>query len=148
LQVRTIRRGLVEVAAARQQLEQEASRLRARAARLEDQARRALRSNRDDLARQALERKQAALSQLGALDEQRAAIARGEAELREADKQISRRVERFRFHRGVAAARYAAAEAQVRVGEALTGLVVESEEAELSLALERSEERIDQMSAR
>src|SRR5437763_111025 len=49
--LRTVRRGLIEVAAARRQLERQAERLRTRVTHLEDQARRALRSNRDDLAR-------------------------------------------------------------------------------------------------
>jgi phage shock protein A len=148
LHLRSVRRGLVEVAAARQQLEQQAERLRSRASRLDEQARRALRTKREDLARRALERKQAALAEARALDEQRAAVARDEERLRAAEQQLARRVERFKFHRSVAAARYAAAEAQVSVGEALAGLVDSSEEAELSLAVERSEERIEQLSAR
>src|SRR5437667_12783395 len=73
--LRSVRRGLVEVAAARQQLEQQAERLRSRAQRFEDQARRALRGNREDLARRALERKQAALTEISSLVEQRAAVA-------------------------------------------------------------------------
>lgn len=147
--LRSVRRGLVEVAAARQQLEQQGERLRSRAQRFEEQARRALRGNREDLARRALERKQAALAEIGSLDEQRAAIARDEERLRSAEQQVAQRVERFKFHRSVAAARYAAAEAQVGVGEALSGIGgLVSEETELSLAVERSEERIEQMSAR
>jgi phage shock protein A len=148
MHLRSVRRGLVEVAAARQQLEHQAERLRSRAVRLDDQARRALRTNREDLARQALERKQAVLAEVRALDDQRAAIARDEARLRIAEQQMAQRVERFKFRRSVAAARYAAAEAQVSVGEALAGITGGSEEAELSLAVERSEERIDQLSAR
>jgi phage shock protein A len=147
--LRSVRRGLVEVAAARQQLEQQAERLRARAARFEDQARRALGGNREDLARTALQRKQAAQAEIAALDEQRAAIARDEERLRVAEQQLAQRVERFKFHRSVAAARYAAAEAQVSVGEALSGLGgAVSEETELSIAVERSEEQIEAMSAR
>jgi phage shock protein A len=147
--LRSVRRGLVEVATARQQLEQQAERLRTRASRFEQQARRALRAGREDLARRALERKQAALAETGALDSQLLSISRDEERLRAAEQQLAQRVERFKFHRSVAAARYAAAEAQVGVGEALSGIGgYTSEETELSIAVERSEERIEQMSAR
>jgi phage shock protein A len=146
--LRAVRRGLVEVAAARQQLEHQAARLRTRAARLDEQARRALRANREDLARQALERKQSTLAEVRVLNDQLASIAKDEERLRQSDQQLTRHVERFRFQRSVASARYVAAQAQVSVGEALAGLVTSSEEAELSMAVERSEERIEQMSAR
>ena len=139
---RTVKRGLIEVAAARRQLERQAERLRARASHLEDQARRALRANREDLARAALARRQTTLAEIRALEDQFADMAREEERLTLADQQMTQRVERFRVHRTVASARYAAAEAQVTVGEALAGLVGD-EETELSLAVERSEERID-----
>src|ERR1700745_2364853 len=53
----TLRRGLVDVATAKQQLEQEAKRLEQRIPQLDDQARRAVAAGRDDLARVAIERK-------------------------------------------------------------------------------------------
>src|SRR5204862_3034823 len=139
--------GLIEVAAARRQLERQADRLRARVSRLEDQARRALKLQREDLARAALERKQTTLAEIRALDEQLAEIGRDEQRLMTADQQMTQRVERFRVHRTVASARYAAAEAQVTVGEALAGIVGD-EEIELSLAVARSEEKIDRLHAR
>ncbi len=145
--LRTVKRGLIEVAAARRQLERQAERLRARVAQFDEQARRALRSNREDLARSVLARKQTTLAEIRALDEQVAEMAREEERLRLADQQMAQRVERFRVHRTVASARYAAAEAQVTVGEALAGIVGD-EEIELSLAVERSEEKIDRLHAR
>jgi phage shock protein A len=145
--LRAVKRGLIEVAAARRQLERQAERLRSRVTQLDDQARRALRSSREDLARSALARKQTTLAEIRGLDEQVAEMAREEERLRLADQQMTRRVERFRVHRTVASARYAAAEAQVTVGEALAGIVGD-EEMELSLAVERSEERIDRLHAR
>jgi phage shock protein A len=145
--LRTVKRGLIEVAAARRQLERQADRLRARVTQFDDQARRALRSNREDLARSVLARKQTTLAEIRALDEQVAEMAREEERLRLADQQMAQRVERFRVHRTVASARYAAAEAQVTVGEALAGIMGD-EEVELSLAVERSEEKIDRLHAR
>jgi len=145
--LRTVKRGLIEVAAARRQLERQAERLRTRVTQFDEQARRAVRSHREDLARSILGRKQTTLAEIRALDEQVAEMAREEERLRLADQQMAQRVERFRVHRTVASARYAAAEAQVTVGEALAGIVGD-EEIELSLAVERSEERIDRLHAR
>src|ERR687885_403268 len=59
--LRTVKRGLIEVATARRQLERQAERLRERVTHLEAQARQGLRAGREDLARTALERKQATL---------------------------------------------------------------------------------------
>jgi phage shock protein A len=145
--LRSVKRGLIEVAAARRQLERQSERLQVRVTRLEEQARRALRSNREDLARAALGRKQSTLVEIRALDDQVAEMAREEERLSTADQQMTQRVERFRVHRTVASARYAAASAQVSVGEALAGIVGD-EEMELSLAVERSEEKIDRLHAR
>jgi phage shock protein A len=145
--LRTVRRGLIEVAAARRQLERQADRLRARVSHLEEQARRAVRSDREDLARAALERKHTTLAEIRRLEVELADVAREEERLMTADQQMTQRVERFRVHRTVASARYAAAEAQVGVGEALAGVVGE-EETELSLAVERSDEAIDRLHAR
>lgn len=145
--LRTVKRGLIEVAAARRQLIRQADRLRARASRLDDQARRAMQSNREDLARAALGRKHATLAEIRSLEDQLADMATEETRLTVADQQMTQRVERFRIHRTVASARYTAAEAQVTVGEALAGLAGD-EETELSLAVERSDERIDRLQAR
>src|SRR5690242_4798831 len=68
--LRTVRRGLLEVAGARRQLQRQADRLDSRVQRLEAQARQALRVHRDDLARTALARKQSTLAERRRLDDQ------------------------------------------------------------------------------
>ncbi|HYW88988.1 MAG TPA: PspA/IM30 family protein, partial [Chloroflexota bacterium] len=113
-QLHNIKRGLIEVAAARRQLERQAERLRAGIPRLEEQARRALRSGREDLARGVLLRKQDSLRELSALEEQLRDVHAEEERLSRAEQQLSQRVERFRLHRTVLSARYSAAEAQTR----------------------------------
>src|SRR5688500_4541377 len=84
-QLRIVKRGLIDVAAARRQIERQAERLRTRVTRYEDQARQALRSEREDLARAALERKQNALREIKTLDDQLAELAREEARLSHVD---------------------------------------------------------------
>ena len=62
--LRRVKQGLIEVAISKRQLQQQMESLQSRIPRLEDQARRAMASDRQDLARLALERKQAALTGL------------------------------------------------------------------------------------
>jgi phage shock protein A len=147
VQLHTIKRGLIEVGAARRQLERQAERLRAGIPRLEEQARRALRSRREDLARGVLLRKQDSLRELSALEEQLRDIHAEEERLSRAEQQLSQRVERFRLHRTVLSARYSAAEAQTRVTESLAGCF-DDEQTELTLAVERSEDKVERVSAR
>src|SRR6202140_3256276 len=66
----SLRRGLVDIATAKQQLEQQAQRLEARIPQLDDQARRAVTAGREDLARLALERKHTALAEMESLARQ------------------------------------------------------------------------------
>jgi len=56
-----VKRGLVEVAASKARLEQQARRARESVPRLEDQALRAMEAGREDLARAVLQRKHAAI---------------------------------------------------------------------------------------
>lgn len=63
-----------------------------------------------------------------------------------AEQQLSARIEEFRLHRQTLAARYTAAEAQVRVKESLSG--VSKDFSELGMALGRAEEKIDRMLSR
>src|SRR3989442_15076650 len=70
----TMRRGLVDVATAKQQLEQQAQRLEPRVPHLDDQARRAVSAGRDHLARLALAPKQLALNEMEGLTQQIAEV--------------------------------------------------------------------------
>jgi phage shock protein A len=141
-----VRQGLVEVATAKRQLEQQTRKLRERIPQLEDQARRALALGREDLARLALQRREAAGSELADLERQVAEVAEEEQRLTVAQQTLSARVEEFRGRRQVMSARYTAAEAQVRAKEALTG--VSGELSELGKALRRAEEKTERMRAR
>ncbi len=144
--LRKVKQGLVEVATSKRQLEQQSQRLRDRVPVLDDQAKRAIGAGREDLARIALQRKQTAIGELGGLDQQAAEVAEEERKLTLAEQQLSARVEEFRTRRTTLQARYTAAEAQVRVNEALSG--VSEEFAELGMALGRAEEKIERMTAR
>ena len=142
----TLRRGLVDVATAKEQLEQQARRLEARIPRLDDQARRAVAAGRDDLARIALERKQLAIAEMEGLNAQVADVEADKQRLAGQERTLQMRIEQFRTHRDVITARYSAAEAEVRIKESLAG--VNGELAELGMAVGRAEEKADRLQAR
>ncbi len=144
--LRKVKQGLVDVTTSKAQLQRQAEKLRARLPYLEDQARRALAASREDLARLALERKQTAMAELQGLESQTAEVAEEQRKLTLAEQQLAARIEEFRTRRESVAARYTAAQAQVRVNEALTG--VSGELADLSMAVGRAEEKTERLQAR
>src|SRR5215216_7254623 len=68
--LQNVKRGIADVATARKRLELQTAQLEQNVVKLETQARQALAAGREDLARQALERKAAAQQQLQGLDGQ------------------------------------------------------------------------------
>ena len=142
----TLRRGLIDVATAKERLEQQARRLEARIPMLDDQARRSVAAGRDDLARAALERKRLAMAEMDGLTKQVAEVAADKQRLAGQERALQARVEQFRTHREVVSARYSAAEAEVRIKESLAG--VSGELAELGMAVGRAEEKAERLQAR
>lgn len=142
----TLRRGLVDVATSKQQLEQQAKRLEERVPHLDDQARRAVAAGRDDLARVALERKRLAQNEIEGLAKQIGEVEADKQRLAGQERTLQVRIEQFRTHREVVAARYSAAEAEVRLKESLAG--VSGELAELGMAVGRAEEKAERLQAR
>src|SRR5258708_6902942 len=142
----TLRRGLVDVATSKQQLEQQARKLETRIPQLDEQAMRAVEAGRDDLARVALERKKLAMSEMEGLTKQIAEIEVDKQRLATQERTLQVRIEQFRTHREVVSARYSAAEAEVRLKESLAG--VRGALAELSMAVGRAEEKAERLPAR
>ena len=142
----SLRRGLVDVATSKQQLEQQAQRLLDSIPKLDDQARRAIGAGREDLARVTLERKRIATTEADSLTKQIAEVSADKDRLSAQERALQLRIEQFRTHRDVVSARYSAAEAEVRVKESLAG--VSGELAELGMAVGRAEEKADRLQAR
>jgi phage shock protein A len=113
---------------------------------LQDQARLAIRRGREDLARNALERRGVAEVELANIRAQLEEVELEERRLSLVESRLSSQIEAFYARQEVIAARYSAAEAQVQIQEALSGL---SEElADLGKSLEITEERTTRMQAR
>jgi phage shock protein A len=141
-----VKRGIVEVVASRRRLELQAATLQANTSKLDDQARRALAANREDLARLALQRKEAATEQLQGLDQQISGLEQQQENLTAVEERLSAKVEAFRTQKEVIKAQYSAAEAQVKIGESLTGL--SEEMADVGMAVDRARDKTESLQAR
>ena len=141
-----VRRSLVEVTASKHQLAAHIQRLEQRLPQLDDQAERAVAASREDLARQALERRQMADRQLLDLRRQLEEVSSEEQKLRVAEGRFASAVEAFRARRDLLSARYTAAEAQYEAQRSLAGL--SGELTDLGVGIHRAEEKIERMQAR
>ena len=144
--LQSVKRGVVEMVTAKRRIQQQADRVQENIARLDRQARQAVDADRDDLARLALQRKQNALLELEGLDEQIAGMEREQEKLTEAEKRLQAKVDAFRNKKEIIKAQYSAAQAQVRIGAALGG--ISEEMGDVSLAVQRAENKTDQMRAK
>lgn len=103
-------------------------------------------SNREDLARMALERKVASQAQAESLDQQITELNNEQEKLMAAENRLATKIESFRAKKETIKAQYSAAEAQVKVTESVTG--ISEEMADGGLAVQRAEDKTDQMKAR
>jgi phage shock protein A len=113
---------------------------------LDTQARQALAQGNEPLARTALERKTLAQTELQTLDSQVKELEGQQEQLTANEQKLRQKIEQFRTKKEVIKAQYSAAEAQVRIGEAASG--VGEEMADLGLAMQRAEDKTEQMRAR
>jgi phage shock protein A len=121
-QLTQVRRGLVDVAAARKQLELQEQQLQHSVDHLGDQAKAALAQGREDLAREALSRKAAAQQQIDAMEPQQQQLADQEAKLEQTLAALQQRVNQFRSQKEVLKAQYTAAQAESSIGESAAGI--------------------------
>jgi phage shock protein A len=145
-QLQNVKRGVADVVTAKKRLELQTQSIEQNVVKLETQARQAVAANREDLAREALERKAAAQQQLQGLDQQVQQLADQQEKLIASQHQLETRIESFRSQKEVIKAQYSAAEAQVRIGEAATG--IGEQMADVGLAVQRAKDKTEQMQAR
>jgi phage shock protein A len=144
--LQNVKRGIADVVTAKKRLEIQTQQLEQNVVKLDGQARQALAAGREDLARQALERKSGAQQQLQDLDTQVKQLEDQQEKLVANQSQLSARIEQFRTQKEVIKAQYSAAEAQVRIGEAATGIGREMDNT--GLAIQRAKDKTEQMQAR
>jgi len=144
--LQNVKRGIADVVTAKKRLELQTQQLEQNVVKLDTQARQALGAGREDLARQALERKSGIQQQLQDLDTQVKQLQGQQEKLVDNQKQLEAKIEQFRSQKEVIKAQYSAAEAQVRIGEAATGIGREMENT--GLAIQRAKDRTEEMQAR
>jgi phage shock protein A len=121
-QITRVRRGLVDIAAARRQTELQGQQLQHSADHLQDQAKAALAQGNEELAREALARKAAAQVQIDDLSSQHDQLAEQEATLEHTLEVMQKRVSDFRSKKEVLKAQYSVAEAESSAVDPGTGL--------------------------
>lgn len=145
-QLQTIRRGVAEVVTSKKRVELQRDRLLQQTQQWEQDARDAVAAGRDDLATEALTRKQAMQAQIDGLDKQIDDLAHEEAKMMDLQTKLKAKVEEFRTQKEVIKAQYSAAQAQVRIGEATHGLGEDM--TDLHMALERAQDKTQALQAR
>ena len=144
--LQNVKRGVAEVATSKKRLQLQKEKLLLNIQNLDSQARDAVKANREDLARLALERKNGITSQIGGLDQQIASLEAEQAKLVAAEQRLSTKVEVFRTKKETIKAQYSAAEAQVKISESVSG--ISEEMADIGTSIERAESKTDEMKAR
>ena len=135
-----------EVTAAKLRLGAAAEDVRQKLPAMEEQARQELRAGNEAMARLALQRRQVVAHELETLERQLAEVEKEESALAVIEQRLTGQIEAFAARQEVIKARYSAAEAQVRINEAMTG--VSQDFAELAATLQRAEETTEDMQAR
>ena len=141
-----LRRSIAEVVTAKKRLEMQKQKLMDNVKTLDEQARRAVSLGRDDLAKMALERKNANLNQLQDLNKQISDMQTEQDKLEQTERDTATKVEQFRSKKEVIKAQYSAAEASVKVKESVTG--ISEQMADVGMAMNRAEDKTEKMRAR
>ena len=141
-----VKRSLAEIVTSKRRIQLEADRLTAESTKREDQAKQALAAGNEDLARQALQRKQIIDSQLSGIGDQVAGLQQQQDKLTDAEQRLQAKIEAFRSQKEVIKAQYTAATAQVKISEAATG--IGEEFADVGMAVQRAQDKTQQMQAR
>jgi len=144
--LQNVKRGVADVTTSKKRLELQKAKLQQSIDKLDQQAKDAIQADREDLARLALERKTALVTQVEGLDQQIADLDQEQQKLVAAEKRLSTKVEIFRTKKETIKAQYSSAEAQVKINESFSG--ISEEMADVGLAMERAENKTEQMKAR
>jgi phage shock protein A len=145
-QLQNVKRGVADVVTSKKRIELQEQKLQQNVVKLDTQARQAVAANREDLARDALQRKAVAQQQLQDMDTQVKGLEQQQEKLIAAQQQLETRIESFRSQKEVLKAQYSAAEAEVRVGEAATGIGQHMNDT--GLAIQRAKDKTEEMQAR
>ena len=141
-----LRRDIAEVVTSKKRLEMQKAKLWDNIRTLDEQSHRSIEVEREDLAKLALERKNANLLQVQSLDKQIAEMQNEQEKLEQTEKRLSAKVEEFKSKKEVIKAQYSAAEAQVRIKESVSG--ISEEMTDVGISMSRAEDKTEKMKAK
>jgi phage shock protein A len=141
-----VRQALVTIAASRKRIELQEQQLQHSVDHLNDQAKSALALGKEDLAREALQRKATAQSQIDGMEPQHQQLTEEEQKLEQTLSALQERVNQFSTQKETLKAQYTAASAMSSVNESVAG--ISSTLGDSGAALQRAQDKIDNMQAR
>jgi phage shock protein A len=141
-----VRQALVTVAASRKQIELQEQQLQHSVDHLNDQAKAALGLGKEDLAREALQRKATAQAQIDGMESQHQQLNEEEEKLEQTLSALQQRVNQFRTQKETLKAQYTAASAMTSVNESVAG--ISDTLGDSGAALARAQDKIANMQAR
>jgi phage shock protein A len=141
-----VRQALVTVAASRKQIELQEQQLQHSVDHLGDQAKAALGLGKEDLAREALQRKATAQAQIDGMEPQHQQLNEEEEKLEQTLSALQQRVNQFRTQKETLKAQYTAASAMTSVNESVAG--ISDTLGDSGAALARAQDKIASMQAR
>ena len=141
-----VKRSTATVITAKKRLELQRVKLQQNIQKLDSQAKDSVNAGRDDLARLVLERKANNVIEIENLTTQIQEQEIEQEKLINTEKKLSAKINAFRTKKETIKAQYTAAEAQVKVKEAVTG--ISEEMADVGFAIERAEEKTETMRAK
>lgn len=144
-QLQNLRRAIAQVATEEKHIEMLEQQTEAQADRLTMQAQQALQMGHEDLARQALQRKEALSTQVNGYKTQMEQLKAQEAHLADVESKVEGRITAFRSQKEMLSAQYSAAKASAGANEAVSG--ISSESSEMNLAMQRAQDKILHMQA-
>src|SRR5215218_1361188 len=144
--LQNVKKGIADVVTAKKRLQMQSQKLEQSVVKLDTQARQALAAGNEELARTALERKNVAQTELQSLDQQVTELEAQQQKLTDSEAKLRGKIEQFRTKKEVIKAQYSAAEAQVRISSAASG--VGEEMADVGLAMQRALDKTEDMKAR
>lgn len=144
--LRATARSALDVGTAKKRLEMQRDTLEDSLSKYEEQARKALELGQEDLAREALARKQQAAERSSALAQQIAGMEQHLEVIARSQEELKRKIESFRLKKEELKALYDASEAQMKIKEVMTSVGSEAEN--IGRIIERAEGRVADMRAR
>jgi len=144
-QLQNLRRAIVQVTTEEKHVDLLEEQAQAQANRFISQAQQALQSGRDDLARQALQRKETLLAQVSGYKAQVEQLQAQETHLATVEQQVEARISQFRGQKELLSAQYEAANASSSANEAVTG--ISTDMTAMNMAMQRAQDKVLHMQA-